>query len=74
MQREVHQRGIHEPDEAGVIRACKPELAEFELPKRVVFIDELPRNTMAEIQKFVVRALPGSARLSITTGDIVCPD
>ncbi|MPZ20632.1 MAG: AMP-binding protein, partial [Luteitalea sp.] len=41
--------------EAGVIRACKAELADFKVPKRVVFVDELPRNTMAKVQKNALR-------------------
>jgi malonyl-CoA/methylmalonyl-CoA synthetase len=38
-------------DEPRVIEACKRELADFKVPKRVVFVDELPRNTMAKVQK-----------------------
>jgi malonyl-CoA/methylmalonyl-CoA synthetase len=42
-------------DEARVIEACKCELADFKVPKRVVFVDELPRNTMAKVQKNLLR-------------------
>jgi malonyl-CoA/methylmalonyl-CoA synthetase len=38
-----------------VIAACKAELANFKVPKRVVFVDQLPRNTMAKVQKNVLR-------------------
>jgi len=41
--------------ERDVIDACKAELAAFKVPKRVVFVDELPRNTMAKVQKNVLR-------------------
>jgi malonyl-CoA/methylmalonyl-CoA synthetase len=41
--------------EADVIRACKAGLADFKVPKRVVFVDELPRNTMAKVQKNALR-------------------
>ncbi|MEM9313009.1 MAG: malonyl-CoA synthase [Pseudomonadota bacterium] len=42
-------------DEADVIGSCRENLAAFKAPKRVVFIDELPRNTMAKVQKNVLR-------------------
>ncbi|MFK8042734.1 malonate--CoA ligase [Congregibacter sp.] len=41
--------------EADIIAACRQELAAFKTPKRVVFLDELPRNTMAKVQKNVLR-------------------
>ncbi len=41
--------------EADIVRACKAELADFKVPKRVVFIDELPRNAMAKVQKNLLR-------------------
>lgn len=41
--------------EADIVRACKAELADFKVPKRVVFVDELPRNTMAKVQKNLLR-------------------
>jgi malonyl-CoA/methylmalonyl-CoA synthetase len=42
-------------DEAGLIDACKARLAGFKAPKRVVFVDALPRNTMAKVQKNLLR-------------------
>jgi malonyl-CoA/methylmalonyl-CoA synthetase len=42
-------------DEPRVIEACKRELADFKVPKRAVFVDELPRNTMSKVQKNVLR-------------------
>ncbi len=42
-------------DEQTVIAACKTELANFKVPKRVVVVDELPRNTMSKVQKNVLR-------------------
>lgn len=41
--------------ESDIIEACKLDLANFKVPKRVVFVDELPRNTMAKVQKNVLR-------------------
>jgi len=43
------------PDESSVIAQLKGHLASFKLPKRIVFVDELPRNTMAKVQKNVLR-------------------
>ena len=42
-------------DEAAVMRALDGRLAKFKLPKRVLFVDELPRNTMGKVQKNVLR-------------------
>ncbi len=38
-----------------IIQHLKGELADFKLPKRVVFVDELPRNAMGKIEKGVLR-------------------
>ena len=42
-------------DENAVLRALDGRLAKFKLPKRVLFIDELPRNTMGKVQKNILR-------------------
>lgn len=42
-------------DEAGVIAALKSRLANFKVPKRVHFVDDLPRNAMGKVQKNVLR-------------------
>ena len=44
-----------ELDEAAVLAALADELARFKQPKRVLFIDELPRNTMGKVQKNLLR-------------------
>jgi malonyl-CoA/methylmalonyl-CoA synthetase len=41
--------------ERGVIGALKAEIAGYKCPKRVVFVDELPRNAMGKVQKNVLR-------------------
>jgi len=41
--------------EESVISACKEALADFKVPKRVLFVDALPRNTMSKVQKNVLR-------------------
>lgn len=38
-----------------VIKALDGRLAKFKMPKRVLFVDTLPRNTMGKIQKNVLR-------------------
>jgi malonyl-CoA/methylmalonyl-CoA synthetase len=43
---------LSEPAMIGVLRQ---RLANFKLPKRVIFIDELPRNSMGKVQKNVLR-------------------
>jgi malonyl-CoA/methylmalonyl-CoA synthetase len=48
-------RGSTEPDAAGVIAACKTQLANFKVPKAVLFVDELPRNAMGKVQKTLLR-------------------
>lgn len=41
--------------EKDVIGALEGRLARFKLPKRVIFADELPRNSMGKVQKNVLR-------------------
>ena len=41
--------------EQGVIAELESRLAKFKLPKRVLFVDDLPRNTMGKVQKNVLR-------------------
>jgi malonyl-CoA/methylmalonyl-CoA synthetase len=41
--------------EAEIIDALKDRLAKFKQPKRVFFVDELPRNAMGKVQKNVLR-------------------
>jgi malonyl-CoA/methylmalonyl-CoA synthetase len=42
-------------DEKAVLNALNARLAKFKLPKRVIFVDDLPRNTMGKVQKNVLR-------------------
>ncbi len=43
------------PDETEIIAQAKAALANFKVPKRVVFVDALPRNSMAKVQKNLLR-------------------
>jgi malonyl-CoA/methylmalonyl-CoA synthetase len=42
-------------DEAAMIATCREQLAAFKAPKRIVFVDELPRNAMGKVQKNLLR-------------------
>jgi malonyl-CoA/methylmalonyl-CoA synthetase len=42
-------------DEAAVLSALSERLAGFKRPKRVLFVEELPRNTMGKVQKAALR-------------------
>jgi malonyl-CoA/methylmalonyl-CoA synthetase len=41
--------------EDALIAALKTRLAAFKVPKRVLFVDELPRNAMGKVQKALLR-------------------
>ena len=47
--------GSRELSEQAIIDACRESLANFKVPKRVDFLDALPRNTMGKVQKNVLR-------------------
>jgi len=51
--------GADNPDEADVIAALAGGLARFKLPKRVIFVDALPRNAMGKVQKAALREAYG---------------
>ncbi len=42
-------------DEGTVRHALEGRLAKFKQPKRVIFVDELPRNSMGKVQKNILR-------------------
>jgi malonyl-CoA/methylmalonyl-CoA synthetase len=42
-------------DEASVLKALDGRLAKFKMPKRVIVVDELPRNVMGKVQKNILR-------------------
>ena len=43
-------------DEAAMIATLRQSLAAFKAPKRIFFVDELPRNAMGKVQKNLLRA------------------
>ena len=57
----VTRKGEAPLTEAQVIAALKAKLANFKVPKRVHFVDDLPRNAMGKVQKNVLRERFGSS-------------
>ncbi len=51
----VVAEGGKAPNEAEIVATLRADLANYKLPKRVLFADDLPRNTMAKVQKNVLR-------------------
>jgi malonyl-CoA/methylmalonyl-CoA synthetase len=47
--------GNNSPTADAIIQRLKGELANFKVPKRVFFVEELPRNAMGKVQKNVLR-------------------
>jgi malonyl-CoA/methylmalonyl-CoA synthetase len=41
--------------EEGIIESVKPRLARYKVPKRILLVDELPRNSMGKVQKNALR-------------------
>jgi malonyl-CoA/methylmalonyl-CoA synthetase len=41
--------------EADILEPLKKRLANYKLPKRVLFVESLPRNTMGKVQKNLLR-------------------
>jgi malonyl-CoA/methylmalonyl-CoA synthetase len=51
----VVARPGHTLTEAAIITALKADIAAFKVPKRVHFVEDLPRNAMGKVQKNVLR-------------------
>ena len=45
----------HTPDEKLIINKLKQELANYKVPKKIIVLEKLPRNTMGKVQKNVLR-------------------
>lgn len=46
---------IGDGDEAAMIAEARRQLAAYKAPKRIVFVDDLPRNAMGKVQKNLLR-------------------
>jgi malonyl-CoA/methylmalonyl-CoA synthetase len=55
----VKSRSASALSEADVLKALEGRLAKYKLPKRVIFVDDLPRNTMGKVRKHVLRETYG---------------
>jgi fatty-acyl-CoA synthase len=51
----IQPRPGSSPTEAELIALCRDHLAGYKKPKRVVFVDELPRNAAGKILKRELR-------------------
>ncbi|TQV80549.1 malonate--CoA ligase [Denitrobaculum tricleocarpae] len=51
----VTRSGAANLDGQSIIDSVKDDLANFKVPKKVVFLEELPRNSMGKVQKNVLR-------------------
>ncbi len=58
----VVARPGHALCEADIVATLKAEIASFKVPKRVHFVDALPRNAMGKVQKNVLRERFGRSR------------
>ena len=47
------------PAAAGIVETLRGQIANFKVPKRVLFVDDLPRNTMGKVQKKLLREACG---------------
>ncbi len=45
-----------DPDPEAILKTLGTQLARFKCPRKVIVVDELPRNTMGKVQKNVLRA------------------
>jgi malonyl-CoA/methylmalonyl-CoA synthetase len=52
---------IGKGDEASILARVRQKLAGFKIPKRIFFVDELPRNAMGKVQKNLLRQKYGAA-------------
>jgi malonyl-CoA/methylmalonyl-CoA synthetase len=43
------------PDPESLIALCRAQLASYKKPRRVVFVDSLPRNALGKVQKHLLR-------------------
>jgi malonyl-CoA/methylmalonyl-CoA synthetase len=51
----VRAAGAQEPTEGRALLALRQRLAAYKLPKRLIFVDNLPRNSMGKVQKKLLR-------------------
>ncbi|VDN32704.1 unnamed protein product [Gongylonema pulchrum] len=47
-----HHCGLHENEAVSILRT---QLANYKIPKHILFVDELPRNALGKVQKNILR-------------------
>lgn len=52
-------------DAGAVTEAIAPKLARFKQPRRIVFVDDLPKNSMGKVQKTVLRERYGDSFVKV---------
>ncbi len=50
----VPKKGVRLSEEV-ILAALREKLANYKLPKRIIFVEELPRNAMGKVQKNILR-------------------
>ena len=53
----IVRKGEDAVDEGRIMLALKDRLARYKQPKRLFFVEDLPRNTMGKVQKNVLREM-----------------
>jgi malonyl-CoA/methylmalonyl-CoA synthetase len=43
------------PSEELIIAFCRTQLAAYKKPRRIIFLDSLPRNALGKVQKHILR-------------------
>ena len=56
------------PTEAELIAHAKKSLAHYKIPKRIVFVEDLPRNASGKILKRELRRVHGGEETAVHTG------
>lgn len=52
----VARRAGKKIDEAALIAFCQARLAGYKMPRRIIFVDKLPRNALGKVQKAQLRS------------------
>jgi acyl-coenzyme A synthetase/AMP-(fatty) acid ligase len=64
-------RGGERPDGDAAIRHCAGAMAHFEVPKRVIFVDSLPKTRAKNCSSAILAVKPSTARSGRQwTGDL----
>jgi acyl-CoA synthetase (AMP-forming)/AMP-acid ligase II len=66
------REGASQVKEEEIVSFCRGKIARFMVPKKVVFVDQLPRNSTGKVQKLLLRerarALAANKEQHLVTG------